>query len=305
MARPRKVKVDPFAADVQMDESKEMDASLLFGEEDEAPEIELPDFAEEAKAQENKPVAPSMYAKKGDQARKIVKEIEEGRKTYHDAPDHPEFLTDLVAQGQGYKKSKNIKFSGMMGEDVQKDMQRVEEIQAELVRKKGRYIQGSDDIPKAKTLWNPNDPKTNPANPYIASQSRMVTSIARDVSKTDGSLKGDLFAIVDGGKAIRSEGGTLKHGILDTNAGAPEAPVVSASDNNDPRSENFMVCVNHTCRYRETCMRYRLKDKRSNKAVFFPEDCRADGIYMNVDDVDMKAITPMRVLEPKSAPRPF
>lgn len=70
------------------------------------------------------------------------------------------------------------------------------------------------------------------------------------------------------------------------------------SDPNDPRDEGFMTCTNNTCPYREGCMRYLMHRKRvKNQGSFFPEECRAEGIYMSKDSSDFQGYESLERLE--------
>lgn len=155
-------------------------------------------------------------------------------------------------------------------------MVRAEEIAAELVRTQGRFIEGVDNA--------------KPGVPFKA--------VEADLEAPDMPLP-----YANQKYKVRADGITLDIGIFDTGDGAQVSEQVTiASMRDDPASEHFMVCVNKTCRYRENCLRYRLHNKRDMKTVFYPEDCRKDGIYIDIDESDFKAIEPMSTLESTSTP---
>lgn len=167
------------------------------------------------------------------------------------------------------------------------DLIRAEEIAADIVKTKGRFIEGVDNAKPGVTFRGP-DASINPV-------------LLNELEGIEYNTPVNPNQFIEKPKRdMRADGITLK-GVLDTGIGAQEAsPTVNERD--DPASPNFMVCVNQECRYREHCLRYRLKSERSMKASFYPEDCRRDGIYMNVEESDFTAYPPFNVLESKSTP---
>ena len=171
------------------------------------------------------------------------------------------------------------------------DMIRAEELAADIVKEKGRFIDGVDNAKAGVTFRGP-DPSINPA--HLSSLEGMDYNSPLPVHQQQ--------YIQNPKHDMKSDGITLK-GILDTGAGAqrPEKKV-EVSDRDNPESPSFMVCVNKECRYRENCMRYRLNNQRSMKSVFYPEDCRRDGIFMSVDESDFTAYDPLNILESTATP---
>lgn len=159
---------------------------------------------------------------------------------------------------------------------VLEDMIRAEEMAADLVKQRGRFIEGVDNA--------------KPGVPFRAVESNIYAP--------------EMPLPYADQQSIRSDGVVLSNiGVLDTGDGAQvveEMP--KPGDRDDPASPHFMVCVNKNCRYREGCLRYRMHNKRSMKTVFFPEDCRRDGIYINVEAHPYDAYDPMEILESNSTP---
>lgn len=155
-------------------------------------------------------------------------------------------------------------------------MVRAEEIAAELVKTQGRFIEGVD-------------------NARVGVPFRAVES---DIAPADMPIP---FADQPN---VRSDGVVLDNvGVLDTGAGSQTSQLRERlAQRDDPSSPNFMVCVNRNCRYRENCVRYRMHNKRDLKTVFYPEDCRRDGIYIDLDDTEFTAYDPMSVIESSSTP---
>jgi len=140
-----------------------------------------------------------------------------------------------------------------------KDMVRREEIEAEIIRKRGRYIESVDNA-RAGT------PYTGKASNDFSIGPQIFTEPAK--------------------RKYRAEGVDFSGDILDTGSGAqlPKPPVLY--DDKDPRSDSFVTCGNGNCQYREVCLRYRMLKMKpeANTFVFFPEECRIDGIYINIDE---------------------
>lgn len=164
---------------------------------------------------------------------------------------------------------------------------RAEEIAADLVKAKGRFIEGVDNAKAGVTFRGP-DASINPA---------LLEGIEYNESSNPKQfIQKPKFP-------MRADGISFEKGVLDTGKGAQgEDSMPKVSDRDNPESESFMVCVNRECRYREHCMRYRLSNQRNMKTVFYPEDCRRDGIYMNIEETDFTAYDPMSVIESKSTP---
>lgn len=160
--------------------------------------------------------------------------------------------------------------------DTLENMVRAEEVAADLARTKGVFIDGVD-------------------NAKIGVPFKAVES---DIPIHEMPLRyGDQMN-------IRADGVEFNHmGVLDTGHGAQgEDTMPTPADRDNPASPHYMVCVNKNCRYREHCMRYRMNNKRNMKTVFFPEDCRRDGIFQSVDNSDYEAYDPMNILESTSTP---
>lgn len=179
------------------------------------------------------------------------------------APSVNEELTDRVFS------NKNVT-SPKMDEDKILDLIRAEEIEEELVRKAGRYIESVDNA--------------RPGVPFSDRKDERITN-----------LDHQEFAVpLINRLNINSDGVTIRGGgIFDPGEGAqkptpvPDKFGTNASSNpNDPRSENFLTCSNKMCPYRESCLRYRLKNRRAQSFPFFPESCRKDGIFINVNETN-------------------
>lgn len=165
-------------------------------------------------------------------------------------------------------------------------LQRREEIEAQMIREHGRPNPNVENVQAGKT--------------FNGMQANTLTS----------GINPNHFINDEG--STRSEGVEFD-GILDTGAGAQKGKPVeelkdAISNSNNPAHDDFLVCINKTCAYREGCMRYRLSNKRVTKAVFFPDSCRLDGVYLSVDDYRDKsdgpsiALTPLQSLESTDTP---
>ena len=138
-------------------------------------------------------------------------------------------------------------------------------------RTKGRYIPNIDDAKPGVTFWQPTI--DNGDLPYKV----MNSTPAIDTST----------------------------GILDTGADAQTKEDIAIPEMDDPRHVNYMSCMNKSCQFREGCLRYRLHNKKSFKAIFYPEECKETGIYQSINDTDFTAYDPFNNLESKNTPSVF
>jgi len=188
---------------------------------------------------------------------KADKEIKVAKATDRKPPEAEasinEEVKDESIQGSRYVGSPTVTDSYV------KDMARREEIEAELIRTRGRYIESVDNA-RAGT-------------PYTGKASN------------DFSVGPQIFTEPAKHK-YRAEGVDFSGSYLDTGAGAQVARPPAVLDASDPRSDSFITCGNGNCQYREVCLRYRMKSIKPalNTFVFFPEECRIDGIYINIDE---------------------
>ena len=160
------------------------------------------------------------------------------------------------------------------------EISRNEEVAAEIVRQKGRYI---DSVDNAK-----------PGVPFTGRSSNASPS-------TEGFATPQQFTPSPNFQ-FRADGIELTGNIFDTGAGAQEPIPADNFAPDDPRSTEFVACANGNCAYREGCLRYRMKNKSLNTFVFFPDACRMDGVYIGIDDTDFTAYSPMNSLESTSTP---
>lgn len=130
---------------------------------------------------------------------------------------------------------------------------------------------------------------------------------SRFIESTDDHTKPKTFnedhKYVEENLQVRASG-VVFDGVLDTGDGAQEVEPVGLAineDRDDPKSLGYAVCVNKNCPIRATCMRYRKSLQRDNKIIFFPEQCKEDGIYQPISE-DMGGLDSMEVLEPTSTP---
>lgn len=191
--------------------------------------------------------------------------------------------------------------------DMLLQIQRAEELEAELVRTNGRFIPGSDDA--------------RPGVPYkptpVYNQEQYMNRNVSDTPQLEGvkivlPLINDLNINALG--VPTAEANNPKKRILDTGEGAQAAPImnpelmdhqvydgpnktIASSNPNDPRSEAFLTCANSMCPHREGCLRYRLKNRRTHSFPFFPESCRKEGIYMPVEGNRFTGYDPFDTLE--------
>lgn len=170
------------------------------------------------------------------------------------------------------------------------DLTRMEEISNEMVKTEGRFIDGVDNA-RAGTTIDGRD---------IAKQGN-THSPNMDLYMSEEEMHGL-------GK-MRADGVILDdNGVLDTGLGA-QAPVpedqleTELEAQHDPTSSLFLTCVNKSCAYRAGCMRYRKSaDKTLPQFVFFPDSCRTEGIYIDIQDHPNIGLAPMEVVEPAAAP---
>jgi len=161
------------------------------------------------------------------------------------------------------------------------DLQRSEEIEADLVREHGRFLEGSDNAKIGVTI-----------------DGRLSTDVMNE-SPMDFAEQPAGF-ISDGVNTFDDQ-----HIIYDPGASAQkleDVTPVNIEDRNDPRHPSFMGCVNSACQYRSTCLRYRMKNKVQNAFPFFPEECRIDGTYISLDDTDFTAYDAIEAIESNVTP---
>lgn len=148
------------------------------------------------------------------------------------------------------------------------ELSRREEIEAEIIRTKGRYIESVDNA-------RPGVPfNGSHANDFSVSPMNFVEPTKREYRADGVDFSGDIFDTGYGAQAA-----------LLSLPSDPEDPNSKPFDINDPRSAEYVTCGNGNCNYREGCLRYRMKSIKpeANKFVFFPDACRADGIYQSID----------------------
>lgn len=162
------------------------------------------------------------------------------------------------------------------------DLQRAEEIENELVKTKGRYIESIDNARIGVTIYGEDNTAPN----------QTVKSVIF-AKQQEPHYIGNGFNTGDG-----------KNSPLDTGEGAQKIEENTSYEDeiNDPRSDNFLTCMNSACKYRETCVRYRLQNKRANKGLFFPEQCRLEGTYISTEDTSFTGYDNMSTIEDKVAP---
>ena len=169
--------------------------------------------------------------------------------------------------------------SPKVDEELILDLIRAEEIEADLVRKAGRYIESVDNV--------------KPGVPYTDRKDERITHLG------ESEFAVPLINRLN----INADGLTIRGGdIFDPGEGAqkpePNPFATNTSSNpNDPRSESFLTCSNKMCAYREGCLRYRLRNRRAQSFPFFPESCRKDGIYVSVNDSEYQGYDPFDQLE--------
>jgi hypothetical protein len=164
--------------------------------------------------------------------------------------------------------------------------QRLEEIENELIKAKGRYIEHVDDA-KAGVPYKQLGPN-GMGDPYLegfqtASQPAFVVPLINTLN-------------------VRADGYAAAGGLVfDTGANA-QPPLKKSANPHDPSSESFMVCINKLCSYREGCLRYRMNNRRDNKFPFHPAECRKDGIYISINDTKFSGYDPFATVESGGIP---
>lgn len=159
-------------------------------------------------------------------------------------------------------------------------LERTEELEAEIVKQNGRYIASVDNVKPGKTIYGEDNTQQTIGNTIFAEQNHVAYRSAGVNTYADDNAP------------------------LDTGSNAQTTEEIAPNDYdiNDPRSPDFMVCMNSVCRYRESCLRYRLLNKRDNKGLFFPEQCRTDGTYISVDNTEFTAYDSFQQVDDPSAP---
>lgn len=164
--------------------------------------------------------------------------------------------------------------------EVVKSLQRSEEIEAELVRSEGRYIESIDNAKPGRTITGALNSSEEASPLTFAQQEYTFRAEGANVNPDAGNY-------------------------FDTGSGAQTVEDLSevGDDPHDPRSDAFMTCLNNNCNYRSGCLRYRMKASRTkNAAVFFPEQCRADGTYIALTDSDFTGYGSFESIDGMTAP---
>jgi hypothetical protein len=164
--------------------------------------------------------------------------------------------------------------------------QRLEEIENELVKDVGRFIEHVDNA-KAGVPYKTSE-ANDPMAPFVEGMQNLTAPVFVRPLINELNIRADGFV---------SEGGV----VLDTGAAA-QPPVLASSNPHDPGSESFMVCINKQCAYREGCLRYRLSNRRDNKFPFHPSECRKDGIYISVNETKFTGYDPFDAVEATGVP---
>ena len=167
-----------------------------------------------------------------------------------------------------------------------KHFERLEEIENELVKDVGRFIEHVDNAKPGVPYKTSNS--NDPMAPFVEGMQNLTAPVFVRPLINELNIRSDGFV---------SEGGV----VLDTGAAAQPAVLSSASPH-DPASDSFMVCVNKQCAYREGCLRYRLSNRRDNKFPFHPSECRKDGIYISVNETRFTAFDPFDMVEATGVP---
>lgn len=162
-------------------------------------------------------------------------------------------------------------------------LERSEEIEAELVRQNGRFLEGSDNAKIGVTIDGGLATQQYENAPMMFAEPPKGY-ISEGVNTFDPNLPDHIFD--PGADAQKQE----------------DVKQIETYEPNDPRSPSFIACVNNTCAYRENCLRYRMKNKVTNKFPFFPEECRIDGTFISLDDTDFTAYDSMNTLESNVTP---
>jgi hypothetical protein len=166
------------------------------------------------------------------------------------------------------------------------EIARVEEIEAQLAKETGRFIEHVDNA-KVGVPFRQND-SNNPNSPMLDGVEIPFAQTFVRPMINDYAIRSDGFS---------SEGGK----IFDPGEGAAAPqPVIDSANPHDPSSKEFIVCANKMCQYREGCLRYRMSNKRTNKFPFHPSECRKDGIYISINDTKFTGFDPFSVVEPSS-----
>jgi hypothetical protein len=164
--------------------------------------------------------------------------------------------------------------------------QRLEEIENELIKAKGRYIEHVDDA-KAGVPYKQLGPN-GIGDPYLegfqtAAEPAFVVPLINTLN-------------------VRADGYAAAGGLVfDTGANA-QPPLKKSANPHDPSSESFMVCINKLCSYREGCLRYRMSNRRDNRFPFHPAECRKDGIYISINDTKFSGYDPFATVESGGIP---
>lgn len=224
---------------------------------------EQPEEAKEYVKPKKATIAKSKKAKKKAKVDDVVAD-EIGAPLGHKAPTPEGSINQEEVNAKSAEQSHKYIGSPAVQRSYVEDMVRREEIEAELIRTEGRFIEGSDDA--------------RPGTPFNSNSSNNALDAPKSFTQPLAYQ-------------YRSDGVDFTGDILDTGEGAQQ-PVPHTIDPEtgekydtaDPRSSEFITCGNGNCPYREHCLRYRMKDMRDNMFVFFPEECRTDGVYVNIDD---------------------
>jgi hypothetical protein len=156
------------------------------------------------------------------------------------------------------------------------EMARREEIEADLIRQNGRYIESVDNARPGVPFASPS------ANAFDVTPYTFVDPPKRKYRADGVDFSGDILDTGEGAQRPTPM-------LYARNEDDPDGPDIKL-DSNDPRSTDFITCGNGNCPYREHCLRYRMKDVRrkngkvDNAFLFFPEECRRDGIYIDIQD---------------------
>jgi hypothetical protein len=156
------------------------------------------------------------------------------------------------------------------------ELSRREEIEAAIVKERGRYIESTDNA-KPGVPFSSRGGNEGASHPYEFAKPLEI--------------------------AFRAEGVTLGGDILDTGEGAQDAPVEDRSDPNNPRSPSYMTCKNGNCQYRMGCLRYRMNNQRTNAAIRFPDECRLEGFYQSIDETNFTGYSPVESIELTRQPK--
>lgn len=162
--------------------------------------------------------------------------------------------------------------------------QRLEEIENDMIKAKGRFIEHVDDA-KAGVPFKQAGPNMTP---YLEGMQKLTEPVFVVPLINTLNVRADGFA---------AAGGV----IFDPGANA-QPPVNKSANPHDPNSESFMACINKVCSYREGCLRYRMSNRRDNKFPFHPSECRKDGIYISINETKFTGYDPFSVVESGGIP---